>query len=68
MSFIPGVDYVPDNFGQFNEKLMPGDYSVIFYAKGKGSGSLSFIGANNLNSGTLINYKDKEDNLMIAWR
>lgn len=60
VSFIPGVDPVPDNFGQFNEKLMPGDYSVIFYATGKGAGSLGFSGTDHLSNGTIIYYNDKE--------
>lgn len=71
VSFIPGVDPVPDNFGQFNEKLMPGDYSVIFYALGRGAGSLAFSNIDQLSSGTAINYNNKEifyyhDNMTIS--
>ena len=31
-SFVPGVEQVPDNFGQITEKLMPGSYQAVFYA------------------------------------
>ncbi|SBW03886.1 exported hypothetical protein [uncultured Dysgonomonas sp.] len=71
VSFIPGVDPVPDNFGQFNERLMPGSYDVIFYALGRGTGSLAFSNIDQLSSGTAINYNNKEifyyhDNITIS--
>jgi len=59
-SFIPGVEQVPDDFGQITEKLMPGTYQAVFYAIGKGNGSFAFTGTNQISSGTIINYKDKE--------
>lgn len=59
-SFIPGTDPVPDGFGQFREKLTPGVYNIVFYASGKGDGSISFEDVNRLTSGTVINYKNKE--------
>lgn len=60
VAFIPGVDPVPDNFGQFSEKLMPGSYEVVFYAIGKGNGALTFNSTNRLSSGMVVEYKDKE--------
>lgn len=59
-SFVPGVEQVPDNFGQITEKLMPGSYQAVFYAIGKGNGTLTFTGTHQINSGTSISYKDKE--------
>lgn len=59
-SFVPGVEQVPDNFGQITEKLMPGSYQAVFYAIGKGNGTLTFTGTDQINSGTSISYKDKE--------
>ena len=60
VSFKPGVDPVPDGFGEIKEVMMPDTYELYFYAYGKGNGTASWQVSDRFTSGFGIFYKDKE--------
>lgn len=60
VSFTPGVDPVPDGFGQIKEIMVPDTYKLYFYAYGKGNGTASWNVGDKFTSGFGIFYKDKE--------
>lgn len=60
VSFTPGVDPVPDGFGQIKEVMVPDTYDLYFYAYGKGNGTASWNVSDKFTSGFGIFYKDKE--------
>lgn len=49
-SFDPATETAPEGFGTFEEKLLPGTYTVLFYAYGKASDGVSLNNENTLNN------------------
>lgn len=60
ISFTPGVDEVPPGFGTIVTNLMPGDYNILFYALGKGSGYCSFVNYERFNYDSYFSYYNRE--------
>lgn len=48
-SFDPKTEQAPDDFGTFKEKLLPGKYTVLFYAYGKVSENVTLSDESSLN-------------------
>lgn len=60
VSFNPGVEPVPDGFGEVKEVMQPGTYKLFFYAYGKGNGTASWNVGESYSSSFALSFKDKE--------
>ena len=59
-SFTPGEEEAPNNFSSIEISLLPGKYSIVFYALGKGNGTCSFVDNSIYNYDSYFAYRDKE--------
>lgn len=68
-SYDPGTGSAPDDFGVFQEKLLPATYTVVFYAVGKNSDNVSLDGKDDLGKMTFTGYNCElflyVDNILI---
>lgn len=59
-SFDPETEAVPENFGQFKETIQPGEYKIIFYGIGKGSGNTYWENMDSYSSDMMLHFDNNE--------